>query len=106
MRTILIALLVLCLTGCGSGNGNTSDNTSINADLLTLENYNQIKLGMSKEEVEALIGPGKIQDGAESSSVYASYRWEWSNENLSDARTVTISFQNDAVTYMSQHGLP
>ena len=104
MRTILIALLVLCLTGCGSGNGNTSDNTSINADILTLENYNQIKLDMSKEEVEALIGPGKIQAGAD--SVYASYRWEWSNENLSDTRTVTISFQNDAVTYMSQFGLP
>ena len=104
MRTILIALLVMCLTGCDSGNGNTSDNTSINADLLTLENYNQIKLGMSKEEVEALIGPGK-KAGA-SSSVYASYRWEWSNEDLSDARTVTVSLQNDAVTYMSQYGLP
>ena len=104
MRTILIALLVLCLTGCGSGNGNTSDNTSINADLLTLENYNQIKLDMSKEEVEALIEPGKIQDG--SSSVYASYRWDWSNGIVSDAGTVTISFQNDAVTYMSQYGLP
>ncbi len=106
MRTILIALLVLCLTGCGSGNGNTSDNTSINADLLTLENYNQIKLGMSKEEVEALIGPGKIQAGYESSSVYARYRWDWSNGIVLDAGTVTISFQNDAVTYMSQYGLP
>ena len=104
MRTILIALLVLCLTGCGSGNGNSSDNTSINADLLTLENYNQIKLDMSKEEVEALIGPGKNQSAA--GEVYASYRWKWTSEDLSDARTVTISFQDGSVVTMSQYGLP
>lgn len=111
MRTILIALVVLCLTGCGSETSNTSDNTSITGDLLTLDNYNQIKLGMTREQVEALIGPGKNEStggasGAGSSLVITSYRWEWNNEDLTDARTVSISFQNDSVASMSQYGLP
>lgn len=111
MRTILIALVVLCLTGCGSETSNTSDNTSITGDLLTLDNYNQIKLGMTREQVEALIGPGKsLYTGkagdAGSSLGITSYRWEWNNEDLSDVRTVSISFQNDSVASMSQYGLP
>ncbi len=104
MRTILIALVVLCLTGCGSDSSSTGGTAGINLDLLTLDNYNQIKLGMTIDQVEALIGPGKNDSAA--GEVYTSYRWEWTSEDLSDARTVTISFQDGSAVTMSQYGLP
>lgn len=110
MRTILIALVVLCLSGCGSGTDKTG-NTSKTGDLLTLANYNQIKVGMTVDEVEALIGPGEMAssgEGGEGASflVITTYRWEWNSTDLTDVRTVTISYENGSVSDMSQYGLP
>ena len=106
MRTILIALVVLCLTGCGGGA--SSGNTSDTGDLLTLANYNQIKTGMSREQVEGLIGPGRspTSGGSSEDLAFATYKWVWSSEDLTDARTVTISYEDGSVTAKSQYGLP
>lgn len=103
MRTILIALVVLCLTGCGGGA--SSGNTTDTGELLTLANYNQIKKGMSREKVEGLIGLGRNNASGEDQA-FATLRWVWSNEDLTDARSITISFENGSVTTMSQYGLP
>ncbi len=70
-----LAAATLCLAGCGGGD-------------LSKESFNEVKVGMSQEEVEALLG-----SAAKSSEVGGTLTMGWEN---GDAKAVVV-FRNGKV---------
>ena len=69
---------------------------------LTLAQYNQLKDGMQRAEVERILG-GKGKQLSSSSAADTTYTVdEWEGENYS---SIILSFENDKVTSRAQAGL-
>jgi hypothetical protein len=94
-------------SGTPSGSPTLSNTTRAasptpSAGTLSIDKYNQIKTGMTRSEVENLLGGS----GTEFSSTtgggvtFASYKWE--GENF---KTIFITFRDDKVLSKSQVGL-
>lgn len=80
-RGCLGALLLLSLAGCSK---------------VTLENYDQLKVGMSFEEVEAIIGE---PSGCSEALGTRSCRWG------SDTKNIKVTFFGSRATLFSAEGL-
>lgn len=80
-----IALLILfsvMVTGCSR---------------VTMENYDKLEMGMSQQEVEAVIGsPDKCEDNL------ATLNCSWGDE---DGPYISVHFTADRAVYFSQKGL-
>ncbi len=78
------ALLLVSLTGC--------DRNPLSGSKLTLDNYNQIKPGMSKAQVEQILGPPTSID-TKDMIIYkkTTYRYE------DGKKFAVITFKNDEV---------
>lgn len=83
MRSVIIAILMLCfqLTACSN---------------LTQDNYDKIKMGMSFQEVEKLLGSGATCD-----SVMGMKSCAWGDKD----RYVKIQFMADKVVIHAAKGL-
>ena len=73
-------------------------------DTVTRDNYEQIKPGMSVEEVESILGPGAEASGVSGAlgDLKASarvMRWEEGD------RSITVTFLNDQVTAKTMENL-
>ncbi len=69
---------------------------------LSIDRYNQIKTGMTRSDVERLLGGAGTQFSSTTGGgvTFASYKWE--GENF---RTIFITFRDDKVLSKSQVGL-
>ncbi len=80
----------------------TNKNDAKTDDYLTLANYKRLKTGMTRAEVETILG-GK---GSEiSSSNAAGYRFsvdQWQGDNF---KSIILTFQNDKIFSKTQYGL-
>ncbi len=80
---ICVVLALLSLGGCGR---------SISGSKLTLANYDQITLGMSKAQVENILGPPKTEETKEMVIFKkTTYRYE------DGKKFAIITFKNDEV---------
>jgi hypothetical protein len=99
-----LAAISLSLAGCAD-------------QVVTKENYDKIKIGMTQKEVEAILGPpnAKIRgSGMRGFKIVGDYGVD-DNGNLimrsgliewmGNARTITLEFQNGRVTSKKQSGL-
>jgi hypothetical protein len=72
------------------------------AGKVTMENFNKIKTGMSRTDVEALLG-GKGKQISSTSGGGITYTVDqWEGENYD---SIILSFDNDKVSFKSQAGL-
>ena len=82
----------------------TKSQAGLNKDInesISLEKYNQLKDGMSYEEVAAILGDGFEQSKTEMiGSVLVTYQWRGDN-----FKYITASFQNGKLTSRSQFGI-
>ena len=69
---------------------------------LTLDDYNQLKNGMSKSEVEQILGGEGEQVSSSEIGKYKIETYKWQGENFS---FVIITFRNDKVFSKSQANL-
>ncbi len=69
---------------------------------LTLDDYNQLKNGMSKSEVEQILGSEGEQVSSSEIGKYKIETYKWQGENFS---FVIITFRNDKVFSKSQANL-
>ena len=69
---------------------------------LTLDDYNQLKNGMSKSEVEQILGGEGEQVSSSEIGKYKIETYKWQGENFS---FVIITFRNDKVFSKSQVNL-
>ena len=69
---------------------------------LTLDDYNQLKNGMSKSEVEQILGGEGEQVSSSEIGSYKIETYKWQGENFS---FVIITFRNDKVFSKSQANL-
>ena len=69
---------------------------------LTLDDYNQLKNGMSKSEVEQILGGEGEQVSSSEIGTYKIETYKWQGENFS---FVIITFRNDKVFSKSQANL-
>ena len=69
---------------------------------LTLDDYNQLKNGMSKNEVEQILGGEGEQVSSSEIGKYKIETYKWQGENFS---FVIITFRNDKVFSKSQANL-
>jgi hypothetical protein len=79
-----------------------SDNSDKPDSRLTMENYRRIKMGMTRAQVEEILG-GKGKQISSSSGgglTFTVDQWEGK-----DYDTIIVTFQNDKVQYMTQSGL-
>ncbi len=77
---------------------NSSDKTST----LTMDDYNRLKNGMSKSEVERILGGEGEQVSSSEIGKYKIETYKWQGENFS---FVIITFRNDKVFSKSQANL-
>jgi hypothetical protein len=93
-RSICLALLValtITFTGCGGS-------------AVTQTNYDKIKTGMSKSDVEGILGTGKEQvssGGTFGGVTMNAQGMVWQDGN----KIITVMFMNDEVQSKSQMGL-
>ncbi|RZQ52067.1 DUF3862 domain-containing protein [Pseudoalteromonas phenolica] len=81
MKKLLLVAALLTLAGCSKVNK---------------ENYDKIKVGMDKTEVEAIIGSA---DSCEEKTLHTNCVWGSEEENI------TITFVTNKVTLFSSKGL-
>lgn len=98
----LIILLAVVLA-CGGEKTNSTAATGPveSGPKCTLETFNQIKPGMTRQEVEALIGPGELQ----SENVIGKLRTELYHYKAGLMAGCSITYQNGKVVSRSQIGL-
>ncbi len=97
---VLILILLLLFT--------VSCNSSISKDKssITLENFDRISNGMSKSQVENILGKGKTQ--ASSSMDFGEFGGNINTEILvwqEGAKTISVTFSNNKVLAKAQFGL-
>jgi hypothetical protein len=69
---------------------------------ITLQAYNELKIGMPQKEVETVMGsPGKEISASQKGSTKTVFH-EWTSEQRI---TVRLMFQNERLVDKSQHGL-
>jgi hypothetical protein len=69
---------------------------------ISLEAYNQLKIGMPQEEVETVMGsPGKEISASQKGSTKTVFQ-EWTS---GESITVRLMFQNERLVDKTQHGL-
>jgi len=73
-----------------------------NAGKITMENFNKIKTGMSRTDVEALLGGKGKQISSTSGGGVAYTVDQWEGD---DYDSIILSFDNDKVSFKSQAGL-
>ena len=85
-----------------SSNNNSSNTSSSSKSNLTLEKYNQIKNGMSHQEVVEILGSEGIEQSSSGDGKYKvdSYKWEGDNYKF-----ITVIFMGDKVNSKVQYGL-
>jgi hypothetical protein len=81
MKKLLLVAALLTLAGCSKVNK---------------ENYDKIKVGMDKTEVEAIIGSA---DSCEEKTLHTNCVWG------NDEKNITITLVSDKVTLFSSKGL-
>ena len=74
------------------------------ADMVTQENYDQVKTGMTIAEVQGIMGKGQLQTGGSAAlgnlgGSAKVYKWTTGD------KAITITFVNDKVTTKHQTGL-
>lgn len=101
MKKILFLFIItisLLFTGCTSTE--TSNTTEVETKI-TLENYEKIEMGMTLEEVTAILGEGTEEATTENGDIkITSYRW--TNE---DGSNIGIMFNNNKVETKAQAAL-
>ncbi|WP_417735653.1 hypothetical protein [Rosistilla oblonga] len=78
--------------------------TGCSGDLITKDNYSEIKTGMTLAEVETILGPGTEQASSDASFGGISIdmtNMVWQNEE----KIISITFSHDMVQMKSQIGL-
>lgn len=75
------------------------------AELITLEEYNQIETGMSYDEVKAIIGGGEVssETGKEGDDIHIVI-YSWKGKGSTGANAL-ITFSNGEVKTKAQAGL-
>jgi hypothetical protein len=105
---IAFVVLAWSLMASVSG-GHTGDTFTETADTYTItwQKYDSIEMGMSYAQVGQTLGmPGTLQSPHPSDPRVGTATFEWGSMVAgSDWVTVTVVFENDAVTRKSQHGL-
>ena len=94
--SVLLGVLLFGSAGCDSGDSDGSVE-------VTLSEYNEIKLGMSLDEVEAIIGGGPTRS-ASATGPYANTGTAYQWVNL-DGSAALITFEDDQVVLKSQVNL-
>lgn len=85
----------------GTTNTATTSSPSTSGSGLSMDKYNQIKNGMSRSEVENIIGKGtELSSSSGGGYTFSSYQWKGE-----DYSSIVITFQNDKVMSKSQYGL-
>lgn len=96
LAALAVALVVLTQAGCGSS--------------VTKANYDKIKEGMTQKEVEAILGPGKVQGSSSASlplavpgigDTFSASGVTWQE----GSKTIVVSFANDKVVGKVSSGL-
>jgi len=84
-----------------STNSNTAATKGSGAEI-SLDKYNQIKNGMTLDEVQEIIGSdgSETSSGGEGKYRYATYKWDGGNYSF-----IMVSFTGDKVTFKVQNGL-
>ena len=69
---------------------------------LTMDQYKRISNGMTRSEVEKILGkPGtQLSSSSGGDTTYTVDQWE-----TADYKSIIITFENDKVTYRAQSGL-
>lgn len=80
-KGLLVAAIALSLTACGK---------------VTLENYEKIKVGMNKTELEAILGSA---DKCEEKTMHTNCTWG------DDSKNIKVTFVADKVTLFAEKGL-
>ncbi|MGQ4584256.1 outer membrane protein assembly factor BamE domain-containing protein [Lysobacter sp. F60174L2] len=98
MRTLLLALSVAGITAGVAGCGIVYRQPIFQGNLLESTAVEQLQVGMSKQQVLALIGTPSIQDP------FHHDRWDYTSTQRTDRlahtkiKTFTLWFENDALT--------
>lgn len=112
IAVMLAAVMALALVGCGSSGANsnstkTQDVGSVtegaaSVGIITAEKYDEIKFGMSYQEVKAVIGAdGEKTSDSEFDGVKTSI-YQWDSENYGN---IVVTFEDDSVAGKSQAGI-
>jgi hypothetical protein len=81
MKKLLLATAILTLTGCSKVN---------------MENYNKVKVGMDKAEIEAILGSA---DQCEEKTLHTNCTWG------SEDKHIMVTLVSDKVTLYTKKGL-
>jgi Domain of Unknown Function with PDB structure (DUF3862) len=76
--------------------------TNTSSAAISKEKYEQIKNGMTKAEVEKILGGPGDEMSSSSSGGYSFAMYQWKGENFS---AITVMFSNGKVSTKSQYGL-
>ena len=106
---ILVIIVFVIIAGLSGGNseGETSDvsNSSVGSikedSKINYDNFTKINMGLTYEEVIALIGEGTEQTSSEISGI-KTVIYQWNGNGLSN---MNVTIQNDIVTGKAQLGL-
>lgn len=101
MLLIAAALLITPSLGCASPTG-TAAQGSIFAPTITMAMYEQVKEGMTYEEVEAIMGSKGEELSRSKNGDFEAVMYSWKNSTGSN---MVAMFQNGKLTTKSQFGL-
>ncbi|MDX2215481.1 MAG: outer membrane protein assembly factor BamE [Oculatellaceae cyanobacterium bins.114] len=110
-RFLLAFAAVSLLAGCAAptptstssgSTAPTSSSPSPTASEITLEKYNQIKAGMTQDQVEEVLGKGTEMSRVEMPNVPVTVVYMWQNPNGSN---MNVTFQGGKVVTLAQFGL-
>ncbi len=80
----------------------TTTNSKTSSAGLSMDKYNRINNGMTKSEVEKIMGSAGEEMSSAGTGAYKVATHKWSGDNYS---FIIISYLNDKVNFKSQNGL-
>ena len=83
-------------------NASPSSTSNSSSAAISKEKYEQIKNGMTKAEVEKILGGPGEEMSSSSSGGYSFAMYQWKGESFS---AITVMFSNGKVSTKSQYGL-
>ena len=100
----LLLLLLLASIGCDRGrppDGRTLSGGAAPAPPITVAQYERLELGMTREQVEAIVGrAGQSEEVSDAPPATESYNWT----NL-DGSSVSVDFEGGKAASIQQTGL-
>lgn len=101
---VFLALVILVGAGIGLGSSVISQPASVGDEYITLDEYNQIQVGMTYEEVQEIVGSAGTVSAETSMAGIHTFIVTWYG-NPTIGTNANVTFQNDAVVGKAQAGL-